>query len=446
MIFNYILYGGLALMVAYLWLSYLRLVDVFRPDSWVRIGLSFIAGCFSVVPVLALDVAFGDIIPKTGWWGQLLFYVFEVGFVEEASKLLLAFVVLKLFLKDKEPVDYLVHGAAVAAGFAAVENVLYIDMYGVDVIRGRAPIAAFIHMSLASMPMYAYAKSKFMPGGVNRYLMAFAAFAAAVVIHGLFDFFLSVPRGGVIFGFVIYFLMVELWLTQINNLLNLSPHFNKAVVPSFKRVQRLLIFGFLGLMFGEIISGTMSGNEDFRLFEYLLRFVFLTILPVLLIMSKFSHLRLIPGKIFPLFFQFVSAFRVGGFRPNRANSPYTSPFEDLRIDSYDEQEITRMLGNVVTLVERNVETPATATGLLADKFWVQEDEVLFEFVPSDPQYFEGFRPDIWLLKAKTQGDTLYDGYQEVLVYLIPEGVQVRRHSSMAEFEPRARCYIQPLEE
>lgn len=432
-------------MVAYLWLAYLRLVDVFRPDSWVRIGVSFIAGCFSVVPVLGLDVAFGDVIPKTGWWQQLLFYVFEVGFVEEASKLLFAFLVLKFLLKDKEPVDYLVHGAAVAAGFAAVENVLYIDMYGVEIIRGRAPISAFIHMSLVSMPMYAYAKSKFVPGGVNRYLMAFGAFVAASVIHGLFDFFLSVPRGGVIFGFIIYFLMVELWLTQINNLLNLSPYFNKAVVPSFKRVQRLLIFGFLGLMFGEIISETMSGNDNFHLFEYLLRFVFLTILPVLLIMSKFSHLRLVPGKLFPLFFQFMSAFRVGRFRPNRENSPYTSPFEDLRIDSYDEQEITRLLYTSVVLTELNSDSPVTATGILDDKFWVREDEVFFGFTPSEPRHFDGFRSDLWLLKAKTQGDTLYDGYQEVLVYLIPEGVQVRRDSSMTEFEPRARCYIQPAE-
>ena len=342
-IFNYLLYGFLALMVAYLWLSYLRLVDVFQPDSWRRIFLSFFVGCFSVLPVFGIQYLSGDFFDREGSMTQsLLFYILEVGAVEEASKLLLAFVVLKFLVKAKEPIDYLVHGAAVAAGFAAVENMLYIESYGVDVIRGRAPISAFIHMALVSVPLYFYAENKYLnPDRGIRLLKAFGGYLLAVLIHGLFDFFLSGGSGTMILGFAIYFLMVEVWLTQINNLLNLSPHFNKKAVPDFRRVQRLLIIGFLGLMFGEIVTQLMTAPEQFSLWPYLLRLVFLTVLPVLLIMSKFSNLRLIPGKLFPIFFQFINAFRVGSFRPNRDNNPFTSPLTDLRIDSADDQEITR---------------------------------------------------------------------------------------------------------
>lgn len=446
-IFNYLLYGFLALMVAYLWLSYLRLVDVFQPDSWRRIFLSFFVGCFSVLPVFGIQYLSGDFFDREGSMTQsLLFYILEVGAVEEASKLLLAFVVLKFLVKAKEPIDYLVHGAAVAAGFAAVENMLYIESYGVDVIRGRAPISAFIHMALVSVPLYFYAENKYLnPDRGIRLLKAFGGYLLAVLIHGLFDFFLSGGSGTMILGFAIYFLMVEVWLTQINNLLNLSPHFNKKAVPDFRRVQRLLIIGFLGLMFGEIVTQLMTAPEQFSLWPYLLRLVFLTVLPVLLIMSKFSNLRLIPGKLFPIFFQFINAFRVGSFRPNRDNNPFTSPLTDLRIDSPDELEITRYLYSKVRLVERvDSHHPVSVAGILSDKYWVQEDEVFFGFEPLEETHFDGYRSDLWLIKAKTQGATLYDGYQEVMVFLVPEGVYVRRDSSVAEFTPRARCYIKPL--
>lgn len=446
-IFNYLLYGFLALMVAYLWLSYLRLVDVFRPDSWRRIFLSFFAGCFSVLPVFGVQYLFGDFFDRHGSMGEtFLFYVLQVGAVEEASKLLLALVVLRFLVKANEPIDYLVHGAAVATGFAAVENVLYIDLYGVDVIRGRAPISAFIHMALVSVPLYFYAKNKFLnPDGSAKFRAALGGYLVAVLIHGLFDFFLSGDSGTMVFGFAIYFLMVEVWLTQINNLLNISPHFDKKAIPDFRRVQRLLIIGFLGLMFGEIITQLMTSPERFSLWSYLFRLLVLTVLPVLLIMSKFSNLRLVPGKLFPVFFQFTNAFRVGSFRPNRDNNPFSSPLVDLRIDSKDELELTRYLYTRVRLVERgNSDLPASVAGVLCDKYWVYEDEVFFGFEPLEEHYFHGYRSDLWLIKAKTQGATEYEGYPEAMLFLIPEGVHLRRDSSVAEFTPRARCYIKPL--
>lgn len=450
MIFDYVIFSAVSFLVAYLWLSYLKVVDVFQPDSWGRIGFSFFVGCFSVLPVFALSHFFGHIFTLDSNPSSIfLFHVFDVGMVEEFSKLALAFFVIHFFIRPQEPVDYLVHTAAVAAGFAAIENILYVGEYGVEVLRGRAPKSGFMHMAYTSVPVYFYViyKIKF-PNGFQRYLALGGGFVLGAFIHGFSNFLLSI-NGFFIIAFLVYFVMVEVWLTQINNLLNLSPHFDKTKVPQFKPMQKRLFIGFIGLAVFEIISFIFIENREFSLLTYLFKFIFLTVLPILLIMSKFSNLRLIPGKLFPLFFQFTSILKVKTFQTNRTGSAgFSSALHDLRIDSVAEQEITTWLFSKVRLRERGAKSglPTSVSGILSDKFWISEDEVFFGFEPLETFHIEGFRPDLWLLKAKTDGETKFEGHPEILVFLIPEGKEIHRNSKLGDFVPRARCYMQNIQD
>lgn len=450
MIFDYVIFSAVSFLVAYLWLSYLKVVDVFQPDSWARIGFSFFVGCFSVLPVFVLDHFLGNIFTLNNNPGSIFLYqVFDVGMVEEFSKLALAFFVIHFFIRPQEPVDYLVHTAAVAAGFAAIENILYVGEYGVEVLRGRAPKSGFMHMAYTSVPVYFYViyKIKF-PKGFQRYLALGGGFVLGAFIHGFSNFLLSI-NGFFIIAFLVYFVMVEVWLTQINNLLNLSPHFDKTKVPQFKPMQKRLFIGFIGLAVFEIISFIFIENREFSLLTYLFKFIFLTVLPIVLIMSKFSNLRLIPGKLFPLFFQFTSIFKVNTFQTNRSGSAgFSSALHDLRIDSIAEQEITTWLFSKVRLKERGAKSglPVSVAGLLTDKYWINEDEVFFAFEPLDTFFLDGFRSDLWLLKAKTEGETKFEGLPEVMVFLIPEGTEIKRTSKLGELAPRARCCMQKLED
>ena len=126
-------------------------------------------------------------------------------------------------------------------------------------------------------------------------------------------------------------------------------------------------------------------------------------------------------------------------------NPFSSPLEDLRVDSSGEADLTRLLYTRVKLTERGRDSGIPPVeGLVNDKFWVAEDETFFGFMPDETYTIPGYRADLWLLKAKTQGQTDFNGYPDVMLYFIPEGTEIHRDSPLSDFEPRARCCVQPV--
>lgn len=447
-ILTYIMYTALALFVAYLWLSYLRLVDVFQLETWRRLGTTFFIGCFSVLPVLALHEIlphFMDRPQSTAGW--LSFYVFKVGLVEEISKLIFAIIALKFFIKGKEPVDYVVHGAAAALGFATVENVLYLNQYGVDVIRGRASFSALIHMCCTAVPMYFYARNTFLgnKNDIPFYNMV-GGLAIATILHGLYDFSLEMSGPAIILMLIVYLVSLELWLTCINNMLNISPHFKKNITPNTAGIQKLLMIGFISLSFIELIYSLALHNWDFA---YVRGFIYIPIGAVFLVMlvtTKLSKIRLIPNKQFPLLYQLSYAFNPKTFTPNAKQGKFSSASYDLRVDSINEMEISAQMYRKVRLVSRDGSLPE-AVGVIVDKIWAYEDETYFKFEPLYPVEFRDFRSDHWLLKAQTIGNTFYrDVFSELCVLLMPLGSEIHTSSKVKEFPTYGRFYLVPLAE
>lgn len=439
---EYILFFLVTAGVAFLWLSYLKTIDVFRPDSWKKLLLSFFAGWFSVLPALGTVFLQASLFPPDSF----LYFMADVGVVEECGKLLMVFLVLRFLVRTDEPVDYLVHAAAVACGFAAVENILYIKQYGIDVLRSRAVISVFMHMAFTALPVYAFILGRSLDRApVRIFLQAFTGFLLAVAAHGLFDLFLV--NGLFILAFFLFFVLIEVWLTQVNNLLNLSPWFNRQAVPNFRNIRKRLLTGFILLTGLEILMEFNARGPSFSWLGYLLQITLLFAVPMLMIMSKFANLRLIPGKIFPFHVQLLNTLKVSGFRPNRDNTQFSSPLYDLRIDTPVEMALSSMLYKPVLLVERGQATGLNVhiRGVLSEKYWLQEDEVFFGFRPDAPLYAEGYRNDLWLVKAKTVGVSFYEGHPEGIVYFIPEGTEPGPDTDPELLSARVRCFVKALE-
>jgi RsiW-degrading membrane proteinase PrsW (M82 family) len=448
MIINYILYSLLALLVAYLWLSYLRLVDVFQPENWKRLGITFLIGCFSVGPILGLHELFPSFFYEpSSAFGWFWYYLIKVGLLEEICKLGFAVISIQYFIKEKEPVDYVVHAAAAALGFATVENVLYLSDYGPEIIRGRAGFSAMIHMACSAVPMYFYIRdTKLGNKDSVPFLSMMGGLILASVIHGLYDFSIKMGGLGLLIMLMVYLISLELWLTFINNLLNISPHFKKNISPDYSRIQKLFITGFLVLSAIEFIYSFAMNGWDSGYIIHLIRIPLGAIFLIILVMSKLSKIRLIPGKQFPLLYQMSFAFNPKSFIANSPQGKFSSASFDVRVDSVNEMEISSNLYRKVKLVSRD-NSQGEIIGIITDKIWGNEDEVFFRFDPIDVVQFKDYRQEYWALKAQTMGNTFFrDIYSEVFALLVPNHLELDEKSMAKNFPAYGRFYIVPLDE
>lgn len=158
--------------------------------------MSFLAGCFSVLPAIILEKSLPNIVPGSN--GNSLFSVAIYTFViiaasEEFSK----YIFLRYYAYRKpsfnEPYDGIIYAVMVGMGFATIENLMYV--FGSDTLGGawstaglRALTAIPAHATFAAAMGYFVGLAKF-NAKKERSLM-FQGFLVATILHGFYDFFL----------------------------------------------------------------------------------------------------------------------------------------------------------------------------------------------------------------------------------------------------------------
>ncbi|RYF84744.1 MAG: GNAT family N-acetyltransferase, partial [Chitinophagaceae bacterium] len=111
-----------------------------------------------------------------------------VALTEELGK----FLVLRFYAYPKksfdEPLDGIVYAVVIGMGFATLENVLYVQKYGMETAFLRMFLAVPAHATFGVLMGYHAGNAKFDRVNSNRLL--FTGLAWAVLFHGLYDFFL----------------------------------------------------------------------------------------------------------------------------------------------------------------------------------------------------------------------------------------------------------------
>jgi len=182
---------GTAALTGAVWLGVLLLVDPHRREkgSTKDILLSFVLGCVSIPLSFLLyrfapDLAWGIESPM-GQEAALQLLV--VGPVEEFSKFFIFFLIMQRRRPVQEPLDAMLHAAAVALAFSLVENVLYGTTYGVELTAFRAAVSTPGHLICASIWGFAYAV--LIHGNPRRrprdYVILFFSIYPAAALHGL---------------------------------------------------------------------------------------------------------------------------------------------------------------------------------------------------------------------------------------------------------------------
>ncbi|NIP74382.1 MAG: PrsW family intramembrane metalloprotease, partial [Gammaproteobacteria bacterium] len=122
---------------------------------------------------------------------RLLFWVLGIGLNEEFAKMLMLLLVLYPRRDFSAPYQGLLGGATVALGFAAVENLFYLERYGTVTLLTRSVLTVPAHAFFTAPLGAAMAFSKRAEGLAGKYLWLVGGLAYAVLAHGVYDIWLS---------------------------------------------------------------------------------------------------------------------------------------------------------------------------------------------------------------------------------------------------------------
>jgi len=184
---------AIAPAIALVWFFYAR--EAYRPERKRLITLLFVSGGATALLALMLN----HMVEKYTmlWPGapelshRLLFWFLGVGLNEEFAKLLPLLLLLYPRRHFSTPYQGLLGAATVALGFAAVENLFYLERYGTLTLLTRSaltvPAHAFFTIPMGVMMAY----SRLAPGVLAKYLWLLGGLATASAFHGLYDVWLS---------------------------------------------------------------------------------------------------------------------------------------------------------------------------------------------------------------------------------------------------------------
>jgi RsiW-degrading membrane proteinase PrsW (M82 family) len=164
-----------------------RLGESFRLRGTLYL-LGFISGFFSTLAVLGILIWQEQILGfnfNGDFGNDLLYCICGIGLREECVKLLAVVPFLPLLLKRKSSMEALATAACVGLGFAAAENLIYINPGSEGGVFPRFLTANFFHASLTGIAGLALFHLFRWPR--TRWDEFLTAFVLVIVVHGLYD-------------------------------------------------------------------------------------------------------------------------------------------------------------------------------------------------------------------------------------------------------------------
>lgn len=163
--------------------------DKFEKEPFRLVRNCFLFGILSIIPAIIIELSFSalGINEDKDIFTTAIYAFLVVGLIEELVK----YIILRYyaFKKDafNEPFDGIVYSVMISMGFATIENILYAFSGGLSTILLRTITAVPLHATAAIFMGYYVGLAKFRE---NRKFLLFAGLLSAIIIHGIYDFFL----------------------------------------------------------------------------------------------------------------------------------------------------------------------------------------------------------------------------------------------------------------
>lgn len=166
----------------------------FDKEPLTLLARSFFLGVLSAGIAIVLQYAIDFVFPfeASGYFTSTAIKTYaKIGLSEEWAKFVLLIFFIFPHKNFDEPYDGITYAVMISMGFASFENVLYMVRYGNDVIYWRAFTAVPAHATFAIGMGYYVGLAKF-----SKYRNAYLALGLliATLMHGTYDFFLSLDR------------------------------------------------------------------------------------------------------------------------------------------------------------------------------------------------------------------------------------------------------------
>ncbi len=296
------IYALVALFIAWIWVDYYRLIDIYEKEDLKYFIIAFLLGCGSVYIVFGLHQLF---ITDIGWrlnghfLNDFLYCVIQIGVLEELAKLIPFLIMLLFFRKEiNEPIDYIAYMCVGALGFSAFENVKYFNNFGAEIINGRAILSSVGHMLFTALTAYGIVLFKYKRAqhGIKTLILFFilASFA-----HGFYDFWLMYSgistANGVVITLLFFLFGVSTFAQILNNALNNSNFFDHKIVINPKKVSRRLIFYYLLVFILQFIILSYQFNIEYAFNNIGLSFLIVALI-VLITALRMSRFKLIQNN------------------------------------------------------------------------------------------------------------------------------------------------------
>ncbi|NRB62347.1 MAG: PrsW family intramembrane metalloprotease [Saprospiraceae bacterium] len=217
----------LAVLPGLIIIWYIHREDIYEKERWIPLFLCFVLGMLITYPVIKVQELFYGLGWKEtgGFWTTILSAFVLVALTEELVKYLalLVYPYRNKFLS--EPLDGIVYAIYIGMGFATLENILYAYRYDISTTIVRAITAVPAHATFAAIMGYYIGKAKFDQQG-KRYTFLFRGLFMAVLLHGLYDFFVlqEIDESLMILSMVILIVSILFTLELIRELQNQSPY------------------------------------------------------------------------------------------------------------------------------------------------------------------------------------------------------------------------------
>ncbi len=200
---------------------YIYKKDVHKESAKILTKL-FVFGFFSAIPIIIVELLLGKFFPTEGVSNPIFIFInvfIAVAFVEEGFKWIITKKVGYDGKEFDEIYDIIVYSVYVSLGFACIENILYVMLYGFGTAVSRALLSIPGHTCFAIAMGYFMAKAKI--GSINNNKSVYIrnlvySILISSLIHTVYDALIFCGFVSVFFLFDI--LMVILCFRAVNRL------------------------------------------------------------------------------------------------------------------------------------------------------------------------------------------------------------------------------------
>jgi RsiW-degrading membrane proteinase PrsW (M82 family) len=247
---------GFAVLICLVWLVYFGVLNHLNHRSpyalFLLTGLGALAAPLTFILTDALQALWPGLSNQGRLW-EFARNLIQIGFLEELVKILPVVVVLglpalyrRLFRpheknNEVDPFSLLMYGSLSALGFASLENAGYFSRFGLGVVYPRFWYSTVMHMAMTSIVCYAWIWARHLRPE-RPWQFAALGMVAAVVVHGVYDFFLLNGNESrmILLSLALMLVMVREFHRYLQNALNHSP-----AAAGLAEAQRVNLFAWL---------------------------------------------------------------------------------------------------------------------------------------------------------------------------------------------------------